>query len=155
MRIGNSFILIVGAKRLLHVAFISLLFAAIAVSQALPDTDWRQHYPVVDTCFTVHGKLQAWNGSPTFRIWIVGTNRILGVAQRDSGETFLVAMPRALTSLVAWDTIVYGNFKVWPLEKFHQGWMQSVAVDSATELVIERNIENADGTCTKKISRLK
>jgi hypothetical protein len=32
-------------------------------------------------CFTVHGRLNPWNGTPIFRIWLVGTNRLLEMAE--------------------------------------------------------------------------
>lgn len=32
-----------------------------------------------DSTFTFRGRLSAWNGNPTFRIWRVGTNRMLGI----------------------------------------------------------------------------
>ncbi|MBL0126630.1 MAG: hypothetical protein IPP83_04050 [Flavobacteriales bacterium] len=32
-----------------------------------------------DSTFTFRGRLSAWNGAPTWRIWRVGTHRILGI----------------------------------------------------------------------------
>ncbi|HMC97397.1 MAG TPA: hypothetical protein VKG92_07090 [Flavobacteriales bacterium] len=32
-----------------------------------------------DSTFTFRGRMSAWNGAPTFRIWRVGTNRMLGI----------------------------------------------------------------------------
>jgi hypothetical protein len=32
-----------------------------------------------DSTFTFRGRMSAWNGNPTFRIWRVGTNRMLGL----------------------------------------------------------------------------
>jgi len=32
-----------------------------------------------DSTFTFRGRISAWNGNPTFRIWRVGTDRILGI----------------------------------------------------------------------------
>ncbi len=32
-----------------------------------------------DSTFTFRGRMSAWNGNPTFRIWRVGTNRMLGI----------------------------------------------------------------------------
>jgi hypothetical protein len=47
---------------------------------------------LVGACFTVHGRLSAFNGNPTFRIWRIGTKRYLGV----SGEV----LPDPLTGKV-------------------------------------------------------
>ena len=32
-----------------------------------------------DSTFTFRGRMSAWNGAPTFRIWPVGTKRLLGL----------------------------------------------------------------------------
>jgi hypothetical protein len=50
---------------------------------------------IIDACFNVHGRLSAWNGSPTMRIWRTGTKRILGV--RDD------IMPEYVTRRMDWD----------------------------------------------------
>ena len=41
---------------------------------------------LVDSCHIVHGRLMAYNGTPTFRIWVVGTKRLLGVHQTQSSD---------------------------------------------------------------------
>src|SRR5439155_26631041 len=59
------------------------LLAVFSVVAALPGaaaarpckTDPR----VVGDCFRVHGRLAYYNGNPSFRIWRIGTDRILGV----------------------------------------------------------------------------
>lgn len=33
-----------------------------------------------DSTFTFRGRLSLWNGNPSFRIWPVGTNRLLGLS---------------------------------------------------------------------------
>lgn len=37
-------------------------------------------------CFVVRGRLRAYNGNPTFRIWPAGTNRLLAVPCAHPGE---------------------------------------------------------------------
>jgi hypothetical protein len=44
------------------------------------------HGVFVGPCFTIHGRMYAANGSPSYRIWIVGSNRIFGVHE-GIGET--------------------------------------------------------------------
>ena len=45
--------------------------AALVLSLAAPSL----------ACHTVHGRMDLWNGAPTVRIWVIGTHRLLGVAQ--------------------------------------------------------------------------
>ncbi len=78
--------------------------------------------------FTVRGRLSAWNGAPTHRIWIIGTTRILGV---HGGST----MPDNLLAFTqSFDVEVVGNFVVCPVTKSHPGVMQMVRIVSASKL---------------------
>jgi len=93
----------------------------------------------VGPSFKVHGRLSAWNGTPTLRIWIVGTKRILGV--HEEGEVHLTTpLPKELmhppASFVSfWNDEVYGDFELCPLTKSRPGVMQFVCIKSASNLV--------------------
>ena len=93
---------------------------------------------VVGPCFVVHGRLSAWNGTPSIRIWRVGTKRMLGVfdasGTEDGGET----VPASVSKLLAGDvsaTEIYGNYEVCPFERQRLGVMQPVCIDNASNLV--------------------
>jgi len=86
---------------------------------------------IVDACFTVHGRLSAWNGSPTLRIWKVGTNRILG-----DHEDW--PLPEKLAEHLNWDIEAWGNFEVCPFTKERPGVMQMVCIESASDLVYRK-----------------
>ena len=47
--------------------------------------------------FRLHGRLTAYQGNPRYRIWIIGTNRILGVP---GGDLKPAAMPEKLETLM-------------------------------------------------------
>src|SRR5438094_9241540 len=65
----------------------------------------------VGPCFTVRGRMYAANGSPSYRIWVVGTRRILGVHEGVGASACVVPAP--LDSLVGIDDkLVYGDFVV-------------------------------------------
>jgi hypothetical protein len=83
-------------------------------------------------CYGVHGKLFAANGAPTFRIWPIGTRRLLGVPSSD---------PDALPAVLRGDrgasmssppegaaVDVYGDFTVCPITRDRPGWMRMVTV---------------------------
>jgi len=79
-------------------------------------------------CFVVHGRLSVWNGNPTFRIWPVGTRRMLGV--RNEFE-----LPSELDPYLGYfDDVVYADFKVCPLTPPKEGVMQIVCVESAANI---------------------
>ncbi|OLB55822.1 MAG: hypothetical protein E6K58_10980 [Nitrospirae bacterium] len=87
-----------------------------------------------DMAFEIHGRLSIYNGNPAYRIWIIGTNRILGIP---GGDLEPAEMPEALHELFT-DTfiIVYGDFTVTPLTEYEPGVMQYVRIDSAKNLLV-------------------
>jgi hypothetical protein len=48
-------------------------------------------------CFWVRGRLSAANGNPTFRIWPIGTHRMLGVLGHQAMGTSLTFLPMCET----------------------------------------------------------
>ncbi len=90
---------------------------------------------LVDACFAVHGRLGVYNGIP-IRIWVVGTQRILGVRDATGGDVTVRPEIQTLLSRGApGETVVYGDYEVCPLSKPHPGWMQFVCIESASHLV--------------------
>lgn len=96
----------------------------------------------IGQCRQVHGRLTAHNGNPTFRIWIVGSKRLLGVAGRSSQETESGAMLplRVRTAFAgrAFETHVFADFEVCPLERGRPGRMQTVCVADAVRMRVVR-----------------
>lgn len=92
-------------------------------------------------CRLTHGRMFLANGAPSVRIWIIGTRRVLGVAQQD--EDF-DKMPEPIRK--AWGNVgprdwrlgLYGDFDVCPLTKAKRGEMQSVWVRGGKNLSARR-----------------
>jgi len=107
----------------------------LASTLCLAETSQNKAYVETDIPFSFHGRLTWGNGTPCFRIWIVGTHRLLGVP---GGDLELASMPRAMESIFSNNTtaIVYADFKVTPLTSYKEGSLQMVRVDAATNLVI-------------------
>ena len=93
----------------------------------------REHKELVGKCFVVRGRLSAYNGAPTFRIWRIGTTRVLGIA---GGEHPI--MPKGMTCDFPFDCDVYGEFEVCPLTKEQPRVMQSVCVAGVKKRVVAR-----------------
>ena len=95
----------------------------------------------VGKCFWIHGRLGAWNGSPTFRIWRVGTHRILGVnTAANEGDDELEPRPPEVLKATPkgadlFSTSLYGDYRVCPFTRSRSGWMQYVCIAKATHLV--------------------
>jgi len=92
-----------------------------------------------EPCRTVHGRMQVTNGTPSVRIWVVGTKRILGVHQQD---TQFEELPAHILKVwrskgPPWEHMLYGDFKVCPLTRDRPGWMQMVRVESGKNLFVD------------------
>ena len=93
---------------------------------------------LVGECFTFHGTLRLYNGNPTYRIWRVGTKRILGVLCDEDP-----IVPANLESAVSegskaswWNRDFSGDYEVCPFTAAKLGWMQFVCVEKASNLVV-------------------
>ncbi len=82
---------------------------------------------------TVHGRLSFYNGTPSCRIWIVGTKRLLGI--RESGDE-AADMPKELHDLMSWDREIFADFVIEPLTPYKEGVMQTVRVVSVSKIVV-------------------
>lgn len=120
---------------------LALLTADGAAAAAAPRSPCRSHSDLVGRCRTVHGRLSVWNGTPSLRIWIVGTRRILGVSEWRMAE-----MERDLLPANVWAAFgddppnrqVFGDFDVCPFTRERPGWMQMVCVARAIRLHVVR-----------------
>ena len=76
---------------------------------------------ILGPCFEFRGRLSFWNGSPSARIWPVGSARMLGVHNDE--------LPIGLRS-AGFDTEIWGTFRVCPFTKQTPGRMQFVCIES-------------------------
>ncbi len=77
-----------------------------------------------------------WNGTPSVRIWKVGTTRMLGVSEARFKIDGYENLPGDVRSRLSWDTDLFGDFVVCPFTPEKPGVMRLVCVDSATRLVV-------------------
>jgi hypothetical protein len=108
-------------RPVLFLAFL-LTVCNFAAAQAAPSA-CATHSEVVAPCFSFRGRLSFWNGTPSARIWRVGSKRILGVSDDK--------LPAELKSHVkTFDTELWGNFTVCPFTRSRPGHMQLVCIES-------------------------
>lgn len=94
-------------------------------------TPCRANPNLVGRCVLVHGRLRAYNGNPTFRIWPVGSTRLLGVTGAHPGQA--PVMPHDLGA--SSDRDIYADFTVCPFTHQVPGTMQRVCIENATNRV--------------------
>ena len=96
---------------------------------------------VVGKCFNVHGRLSVYNGTPSIRLWPIGTKRLLGVidpkdASNAPGPTIL---PLDIKTKLDWNKDVLGDFMVCPLTRRQSGRMQTVCIESGKNLSVREH----------------
>jgi hypothetical protein len=91
-------------------------------------------------CFAVHGRLTACTGIPNARIWVIGTQRILGVVDASGNPAGVKLLPGSLDdkmfSSPPCSLAAFGDYTVCPLTVDRPGAMRSVCVARAANLVI-------------------
>jgi len=91
---------------------------------------------LVSGCFSFRGRLSYYNGSPTIRIWRVGTKRILGVTEHLNTEGY-VTIPENLLEKMNFETDMFADFVVCPYTKENPESMQFICVDSASKITLK------------------
>jgi hypothetical protein len=98
----------------------------------------REHPQVDGPCFNVHGRIRVYNGTPSARIWPVGTKRLLGVSEARFYKSEYSNMPPDLSHLLEWDKEIFADFVVCPFTPDEPGVMRLVCVDSASNVVVKK-----------------
>jgi hypothetical protein len=89
---------------------------------------------VAGPCFTVHGRLRLYNGTPSIRIWPAGTTRLLGVTDAQFANFENPALPPPLDTSLDWNTAYIGDYTVCPLAPEKPGTMRTVCVQAIGHL---------------------
>jgi hypothetical protein len=95
------------------------------------------------SCYRTHGRLGFYNGTPAFRLWKVGTHRLLGIYSGPSvdryGEgnehpEFPANVERVFKPS---ENRIFADFEVCPLQPEHAGAMQAACIE-AKNIVVEK-----------------
>jgi hypothetical protein len=131
-------------------ALISALALCAVAAQALPQATAQRKIPckkpeIAASCYWTHGRLNFANGAPSYRIWKIGTKRILGVYSgpsryppRTDKDSELPEFPAEIDKVFRPpNNTVYADFEICPLEPERKGEMQAVCIESAKNVVVE------------------
>lgn len=114
-------------------AHASILIAMLMQSGASASAEFAcsARPDLVASCFDVRGRLSSWNGTPSARIWRIGTTRMLGVHNDE--------IPVGLASRrTDFDTELWGAFNVCPLTRETAGHMQYVCIESWRDISVRQ-----------------
>jgi hypothetical protein len=130
------------------------MLALATAAQAAPDCRTSPIYPAgcfgggprcrpipytQQPCFSVRGRLSAWNGAPTFRLRPRGSKRVLGVVGGDgdpaSPSVLTTALRAAMTPAAPGELRpVSARFRVCPLAPERAGRMRPVCIADASQV---------------------
>jgi hypothetical protein len=113
------------------------LALAVLLVLTVPRHSIARGSPMAAECHLIRGRLAVWNGTPSVRIWPVGTRRELGVADAHgdtAGERLFPAEVAALIEPAPDRTVVFGDYRVCPLSPRRPGRMQMVYIAGASRL---------------------
>ncbi len=96
----------------------------------------HEHPALAGPCFQVRGRMNYWNGTPSVRIWQIGTKRILGVSEQRFFDEAYCNLPDHIGAKLSWDSDLFADFLVCPFTPDEPGVMRLVCVDSARDLVV-------------------
>ena len=111
-----------------------LLVSPASAEEKFPPKHCRDHPNVVEPCFKFWGRLEAWNGTPTYRIARFGTKRILGVSDGMALPNYWQVPENVAVHLTTFDSAVIANFEFCPFTRDKPGVMRLGCVESATNI---------------------
>jgi hypothetical protein len=116
------------------------IISLLLTSTALSDEFLRctQSANLNGACFSLHGRLYIANGTPSARIHVSGTRRVLGIVDASGEPEGKSLLPMSVTKLFGNNVFmgsIVGDYFVCPLTGDHPGTMRIVCVESATNLL--------------------
>lgn len=98
------------------------------------------------SCYWTHGRLGSYNGTPAFRLWKIGTGRLLGIYsgpsvdfQDDDLDNENPELPANVKrKLRPLENRIFADFEVCPLGPERPGVMQAACIEAAKNIVVER-----------------
>jgi hypothetical protein len=127
-----------------------LFIAVLACSAGSVASNSRRKIPCKTpgnskSCYWTHGRLGFYNGTPAFRIWKIGSHRLLGVYsgpsvdREDSLDNESPEFPLSVDEkFKPFENRIFADFEVCPLEPEQPGEMQAVCIEAAKNIVIEK-----------------
>ena len=105
--------------------------------ESIAERPCREHPQLVDRCFSFRGRMSYFNGTPSVRIWRVGTNRILGVSEGRFALQGDSNLPASIEAQLEIDSkVLFGDFTVCPFTPDEPGVMRLVCVESAANVSV-------------------
>jgi hypothetical protein len=83
--------------------------------------------------------MRVYNGTPSFRIWPIGSHRLLLVSEGRFGLEGYENLPKSIADKVSSSTDLYATFQVCPFTPQKPGVAQLICVDSAENMSVRKH----------------
>jgi len=114
--------------------------AALSIAMTLGSSAAPARRSSSEPCHWLRGRLRLTNGTPQFRIWPVGSKRLLGVLDGSGdAEGDNVLPDNVLAMNPDYDNEIWGEFLICPLTAERAGAMRKVRVIKARHLFSKPN----------------
>ena len=130
-------------RRWPQLALLNVMLMALTSNPVNASPSCASDKRLVAPCFTVRGRLSSWNGAPTYRIWIIGTKRLLGVSEGKFAPDGYGLLPTEIPQPTDFDTAYFGDFTVCPFEPDNSQKMRLVCVAAVTQSRISEHRSGA------------
>lgn len=135
-----------------YALILSLALCAVAAQALAQQTPAQRKIPCktpdnAPTCYWTRGRLGVYNGNPSFRVWRIGTTKIVGIhsgpdAQRHDPEDgehpeFPANLERLVDQVVDGHR-VFADFEICPFAPERRGEMQFGCIESAKHIALEK-----------------
>lgn len=129
-------------RKIFLVSALAVFSMTPVLSSADVTTKCADRSDLAGPCYEVHGRLYLPNGTPSARIWVIGTNRILGLyappdADGEEAPDGIVMSKKVSSQIKDSATRIYADFLVCPFEKDIPGHMRMVCIESARNMIVE------------------
>ena len=118
-------------------AYVLIALSIYASASASAELACAARSEIVAPCFEVRGRLSFWNGTPSARIWRIGTTRMLGVHNDE-------LPPELVSRRSSFDTELWGTFTVCPLTNRSAGHMQYVCIESWRDISVRERTHQGE-----------
>jgi hypothetical protein len=131
-------------------ALISAFILCAIAAQAFPQNSAKRKIPCqtaenAASCYWTRGRLNLYNGNPSYRIWKVGTKRILGVysgpsrfppktSQDSENPEWPANIDKVFDPSENW---IFADFEICPLDAERKGEMQDVCIEAAKHILVQ------------------
>jgi hypothetical protein len=132
-----------------HLAFTALLVVCLTGISSGEEQGGkkpcREHPMLSGPCYRVRGRMSLYNGTPSVRIWPVGTRRMLGVSESRFYLEGYANLPPDLVRQLTWDNAIFADFTVCPFAGDRPGRMRFVCVESAEKVEVRERMYHCSG----------